>query len=318
MTYVIYACQDDVLIYTGEEGAMYHFLSVLSGVFAAVMVVVNGELSSYYGLYSSTVVIHIIGLIFVLLISVARRERIFPAEKQRFYLYLGGVLGVITVVFCNFAFSSISVSAILALGLLGQSLTSLIFDRYGFLNMPKHPFSKPKLLGIAFIILGIVLMLINSKADALIPIVLSLLTGVSIVVSRTLNAALARNTSVLTSTVFNYITGLCVSAAVLLIAGTSEPMMQMFSLSPKVWIYTGGIIGVCMVSLLNAVVCKISSFYMTLLLFAGQVFAGVALDGALTGSFSVNSLIGGFAITAGLAQNLWIDKRAHISPAPGA
>lgn len=297
---------------------MYHFLSVLAGVFAAVMIAVNGELSSYYGLYSSTVVIHIIGLILVLLICAERRERIFSGEKQHFHLYLGGVLGVATVVFCNIAFSSISVSAILALGLLGQSLTSLVFDRYGFLNMPRHPFSKGKLIGIAFVMIGIILMLINSKADALIPIILSLLTGVSVVVSRSLNAALARRTSVLTSTVFNYITGLCVSAAVLLIAGTSEPMMQTFSLSPKAWIYIGGIIGVCTVSLLNAIVCKISSFYMTLLLFAGQVFAGIALDSMLTGSFSVNSLIGGFAITAGLAQNLWIDKRTQPQPCPDA
>jgi transporter family-2 protein len=152
-------------------------------------------------------------------------------------------------------------------------------------------------------------MLLNSKVDAAVPIIVSLFTGVSTVVSRTLNASLARQTSAMNSTLFNYIVGLSVSAAVLLIAGRGEPMMLQFSLSPKVWIYLGGIIGVGAVTLLNVTVCKISSFCMTLLLFAGQVFSGVIIDILLTNSFTLNNLIGGVAITAGLAQNLLIDKR---------
>lgn len=98
---------------------MYHLLSVLAGLFVALMVLVNGELSSYYGLYSSTVVIHIVGLLFVFIILAVKRERIFPIKKQSFHLYLGGAIGVANVVFCNIAFGRISLSAILALSLLG-------------------------------------------------------------------------------------------------------------------------------------------------------------------------------------------------------
>ncbi len=289
---------------------MYHFLSVLAGIFIAIMLLVNGELSSYYGVYSSTVVIHIAGLLLVLIIFAFKREHVFPIKKLPFHLYLGGAVGVANVVFCIIAFGRISLSAILALSLLGQTLTSLVFDRYGFWNMPKHAFSKMKLIGIAFVMIGIALMLLDSKAGAIVPIIVSLLTGVSTVISRTMNAALARQTSVLKSTLLNYVVGLFISAVILLIAGRQEPMMLQFSLSPRVWIYLGGIIGVGVVSLLNVAVHKIPSFYMTLLLFAGQVFSGVILDIVLTNSFSLNNLIGGVAITAGLAQNLIIDKRA--------
>ncbi len=295
---------------------MYHFLSVLAGVFIAVMVLVNGELSSLYGVYSSTVVIHIVGLLLVLVILAVKRERLFPVKRKSLYLYLGGAIGVANVVFCNMAFGKISLSAILALGLLGQTLTSLAFDRYGYLGMQKHPFIKMKLVGIACVLLGIVLMLINSKVDALVPIIVSLLTGVSTVISRTLNASLAKRTSVMNSTLFNYIAGLCVSALILLIAGRQEPMMLKLSLSPNVWIYLGGIIGVGVVTLLNVAVSRIPSFYMTLLLFSGQVFSGVVIDIILTNSFSLNNLIGGVAITLGLAQNLWIDKRSAKSVTP--
>jgi transporter family-2 protein len=295
---------------------MYHFLSVLAGILVAISVEQNGDLAASFGLNSSTVIIHVVGLLFVCIILAVKREKFLPVKKMPFHLYLGGAVGVVTVVFCNLSYGRISVSAILALGLLGQSITALVFDRYGFWNMPRHAFSKAKLFGIAFVLLGIVLMLINSSMDALVPVILSLLTGVSTVVSRTINAALAKETSVLKSTVFNYITGLSVSAVVLLIAGRNEPMIQNFSLSPNVWIYLGGVVGVCAVSMLNAAVCKISSFYMTLLLFAGQVFTGIVIDILLTGSFMINNLVGGIAITIGLAQNLWIDKRGAGNTSP--
>ncbi|MGE5494999.1 MAG: DMT family transporter [Burkholderiales bacterium] len=297
---------------------MYHVLSVLAGIIVAVMVAVNGKLSSYSGVYSSTVVIHIVGLLTVLLLLAIRRERVFSVKRQPLYMYLGGAIGVASVVFSNIAFGSISVSAIIALSLLGQSLTSLVYDRWGLCGMPKREFHKMKLIGIAFVVLGIAAMLYGSEAQAVIPIAMSLLIGVSTVMSRTVNALLAQRTSVLVSALFNYIVGLAVSAAALLVAGRAEPMMQKFSLSPDVWIYTGGILGLFIVVALNAAVCRISSFYMTLLLFVGQVFSGIAVDIVLTGSFSVNNLVGGLCITAGLAQNLWVDKRLERVPCPDA
>ncbi len=298
-----------------EDFNMYHFLSVLGGVIIAMMVVLNGELTSFYGLYSATVVIHLAGLLLISILIAARRERFLPANKLPFHLYLGGAVGVATVVSTSMSYGRISVSAILAISLLGQCLTSLVFDRYGFLGMQKHAFAKMKLLGIAFVVLGIVFMTSDSKMNALVPIIVSLLSGATTVISRTINAALAQRTSVLTSTFYNYLVGLALSAVILFIAGWREPMLTQFSLSPEVWIYLGGILGVGFVTLLNVAVCKISSFYMTLLMFAGQVFAGIAIDMMLTGIFSLNNLLGGVLVTVGLVQNLWADKRGNARSA---
>lgn len=287
---------------------MYYFLSVLAGVFIAVMVMINGKLTAYYGVYSATAVIHLVGLLFVLVLLAAKRERIRPDQKLPFHLYLGGAVGFLTVVFNNISFGRISLSAILALGLLGQCLTSLVLDKYGFWGMPTHPYSKKKIFGIALVTLGIVPMVMDADAGAVIPIIVSLLTGVTVVVSRTINASLARHTGIFASTFFNYAVGFVLSMGFLLIAGRGEPMLTQFTLSPDAWIYLGGIIGVCLVALLNASVHRISSFYMTLLLFAGQVFAGIALDIALSGVFSPRNLIGGLLVTAGLVQNLLVDR----------
>jgi len=108
------------------------------------MIAFNGRLTTQYGVYSATVIIHIVGLIFITILAIANRERLF-SKRQAWFLYLGGAIGVLTTIFNNFAFGRISVSAILALGLFGQSVAGLLIDRYGLLNMQKYPFAKKKI-----------------------------------------------------------------------------------------------------------------------------------------------------------------------------
>jgi transporter family-2 protein len=289
-------------------------LSVLAGILISVMVVINGQLTETYGIYSATVMIHVVGLLFISTLVAVKRKSLKPAKKLPFYFYLGGAVGVGTVVFNNMAFGHISISAILALGLLGQILTSLVVDQFGFFNMARHPFSARKLPGIALVIVGIACMLWPFDAHIVIPVVVSLLTGVTIVVSRSINACLTQQTGMLQSTLCNYVVGLVVSAVILLAAGSGEPMVTAFTLSPRVYIYTGGILGVCIVTMFNAVSRRISSFYVTLLSFAGQIFFSVALDAVLAGSFAFLNLIGGVFVTAGLAHNMWTDRKTNTKP----
>ncbi len=291
---------------------MYHALSVLSGILFTLMIAVNGELGTTYGVYSASVIIHFIGLMLISLLLAAKCRRFFPARKLPIHLYLGGAVGVGTVVFNNLAFGRISVSAILALSLLGQTLTSLVIDQFGLFRMPRHPFSIRKLPGFILVVIGIGWMLWPFDVRIVVPVALSLLTGITIAVSRSINARFAGETGMLQSTFFNYAVGLIVSAVILLIAGTGEPLLTMpFTLSPRVYIYTGGLMGVFVVTLLNAIVAKISSFYATLLLFAGQVFSGILLDGILAGHFSFLNIAGGIFIAAGLAACMLSDFMAR-------
>ncbi len=118
------------------------------------------------------------------------------------------------------------------------------------------------------------------------------------------------------STVYNYIIGFSTSLIVLLIAGRGEAMFTAFTLPSNLWIYTGGILGVFTIMLLNITVTKISSFYMTLTLFIGQVFAGIIIDIVLSGSFSTNNLLGGILVALGLSLNVWFDKNSMESKNP--
>ena len=286
---------------------MFYIFSLLTGVLITVMVAVNGGLTQHYGVYSAAVIIHIVGLILISVLVYAKGERPF-ANRKPWHLYLGGALGVMTTVFLNLAFGRISVSAIMALGLLGQSIAGLVFDRYGLMGMPKHPFGRGQLIGLTLILAGIVAMITQLEVVA---VVVSFITGANIVVARTVNAKLAEHTTVRTSTFYNYVVGLCVAVPVFLLLGRGELTYTGLVLYSNWWIYLGGVIGVCVVLLSNVTVIKISAFYLSLLLFIGQVFSGLAIDVVITQAFSARNLIGGVLVAFGLCVNLVLDKKSE-------
>ena len=284
---------------------MYYFLSLLTGILISVMIAFNGGLTEQYGVYSATVIVHITGLVLISLVVLGKRERPF-AKRYAWFLYLGGAIGVLTTVFNNLAFGRISVSAILALGLFGQSVTGLIIDQYGLLGMPKHPFSKRKLIGLFLIICGIASMVNNFEIVA---VAVSFAAGACIVISRTLNAKLADLTSVRTSTFYNYFVGLIVAIPVFLLLGRNELIFIELVFSPNIYIYFGGVLGVGVVFISNITVAKVSAFYLTLLIFVGQVFSGVLIDALITRVFSTRNLVGGVFVAVGLCANLLLDNK---------
>ena len=48
---------------------------------------------------------------------------------------MGGTMGVFTVVFSNYAFTSLGVTGVLALNLLGMSVMSVLTDQFGWFGM---------------------------------------------------------------------------------------------------------------------------------------------------------------------------------------
>jgi transporter family-2 protein len=58
----------------------------------------------------------------------------------------------------------------------------------------------------------------------------------------------------------------------------------------------------------NVVVVRIPAFYLSLLIFVGQVFTGLVIDTIIDGMFSIQILIGGILVTVGLCVDLLFDK----------
>ena len=282
---------------------MYYLLSLLAGMLISTMVVFNGELNTHVGQIAALVIIHAVGLVFVTVLLLIKKEK--PKLKRLpFYLYIGGYIGIVTIVFNNIAFGHISVSAMMSLGLLGESISSLLADHFGVLGFPKRLFRKQKLWGALLSLVGIIWMWDDFQ---LIPVLISLGAGVMVLLSRLINGQLARKTRLLTSTFINFLTGLSGALLLLLFVGSPTPLANAFT--GRFYIYLGGLLGGIIVLLSSFCVGKIPSFYMTLALFVGQVFAGLLLDMVLTGQFPLRNFIGGFFVLAGLMLNLYIDRK---------
>ncbi len=139
---------------------MNNLISAFIGALIAIMIMFNGTLSNSFGNYMSTIIIHIVGLFFIVLILILSKSKIKIDSEVPLYLYSAGAIGVFTVLFNNLSFSILGVSIPIALGLLGQSLTSIVIDHFGLLGMKTLKFDKKKYIGLLLIIIGIFIMTI--------------------------------------------------------------------------------------------------------------------------------------------------------------
>ena len=139
-------------------------------------------------------------------------------------------------------------------------------------------------------------------------ILFAILCGVTNVLSRSVNFVLSEKIGMYQSTLFNYIFGLSGSFLLLLISGETFKLFTTSSYNAPWFVYTGGLLGVIVVTMLSFLSSKVSSFYLTLLLFVGQLFTGIIIDALSTGKISFYQVLGGALVVLGLTYNLYIDK----------
>lgn len=134
---------------------------------------------------------------------------------------------------------------------------------------------------------------------------MALLSGVSNVFNRMLNAEAARRLGVAQSTFFNYVTGLSTSLLVLLAVGepfTPPPVNQ------GAFMYLGGLVGVATVSICSFAAPHLSAFSMTLILFVGQFLTSFVVDYLSGIALSPARLCGAAIVLLGLCAYLCCER----------
>ena len=284
---------------------MYKFLSLLTGILLAIMIAINGNLTSVYGILWGTVIIHFVGAIVSYVIIIFKGKRVKLFFRTALWIYLGGAVGVLTVLFNNYSFREISITSIGALGLLGQMLTSLVIDYFGFFGMQKVKFTWQSLASLPFAFVGIIIMFDFNNLSAMVAILFSILSGVSIVLARTINSKLSDIIGALEGSYVNHLVGGVTSLVIALVFASGE--LSTFTFNSNVWIYLGGSFGVLVVLLGNITVPKLSSLDITILAFVGQVLMSAALD-IMFGLGINSSFYGGLVISLGIIFSLLLAK----------
>lgn len=130
-------------------------------------------------------------------------------------------------------------------------------------------------------------------------VIIAVLAGVTIVVTRMLNARLSEYVGAHMSTFMNFLTGLL--GAIVLAFFMKVKFNEIPKLSvQQLPLYLGGVVSVAMVFIANVITKKIPAYQLTLLMFVTQLFAGIILDVLFYSIFSGGKLVGGAFVLLGL------------------
>ena len=136
-------------------------LVFVAGFFATMQAGVNYILSEYLrsDLLAALVsfVVGSIGLFIFIVIYGLEIPGISSLSRVPWWAWLGGLLGAFLVTVTIYAVPKLGATTMFAVFIGGQMIASVIFDHFGILGYPEHPVSWIRMLGIALVFSGVVL-----------------------------------------------------------------------------------------------------------------------------------------------------------------
>lgn len=310
---------------------MIFVLAPLVGALITLMNSLNSRLVGRVGSLASVLTVHLVGLAALAMIVVGRAaSRALSGRgpvagrrgsaKLPAYAYLGGVVGVVTVFASAYGYGALGASLAVALGLVGQTVFSLIVDATGAFGRQRRPFAPRRLPGIAAIAAGALCMAGNWRAD-LPAILAALLAGVSVGTSSVLNSRLGRERGLLRATGTNYLTGLSTTLIILAFAAPDLAAVRAAAASVleagPLLAMGGGLMGVISVGVMSFLFARLPAFTASILVFAGQSLCGLALDAA-SGIVNTGKIAGTFFVALGLGLDMALSARAADRSADAA
>jgi bacterial/archaeal transporter family-2 protein len=142
------------------NAALFSALAFLGGVFIAVQAPTNAFLARASGsAIAAALISFAVGTAALAALLLATGwVRITPALRELpWYAWLGGLYGAFFVAIAALVAPRIGVGALLTAAVAGQLLAALLLDHYGLLGLPKQPANLVRMLGLAMVFTGAVL-----------------------------------------------------------------------------------------------------------------------------------------------------------------
>jgi transporter family-2 protein len=100
------------------------------------------------------------GTLVMLIMIVCMREPSLSSSlisRSTWWCWSGGVFGAVYITISILLLPQLGAFTVVALIVIGQLATSLVFDHFGILNVPHHPASIARIVGAVFLCVGAVL-----------------------------------------------------------------------------------------------------------------------------------------------------------------
>ncbi|NLN15668.1 MAG: DMT family transporter [Tissierellia bacterium] len=131
--------------------------SILAGIIVSTQNVFSARISEKMGMWETTFVVHLVGLIFALAMVVIFGEGNIKniAEVKKVYL-LAGVLGVFIIFLVANSVTLLGASFVVSLMVISQLAFAAVIDALGLFGNEKIPFDFTKFLGLILMIIGVI------------------------------------------------------------------------------------------------------------------------------------------------------------------
>jgi bacterial/archaeal transporter family-2 protein len=136
---------------------MFAALAIGAGVAAAMQAATNAGLSKSSGLGPTLIVNTVIVLTGAigLWAAMGAKTTFFPAGAS-WTLYLGGLFGFVIIASLAFVFPKIGAAYAVALMVGGQCVAALMVDTFGLMGMPREQLTIQRVIGVALVAAGAV------------------------------------------------------------------------------------------------------------------------------------------------------------------
>ncbi len=142
----------------------YLSLAAVAGAAMALQGTLNAALGKVIGVWESTLIVHLIGTLIVLIIILVGGigfGNLAKLPQVPWYVYIGGILNVIIIYAVVRVIPQVGVGNATTAIIAAQIITALLIDNLGLFGMEKFPFHYIDLLGIAFLAIGTRILLNN-------------------------------------------------------------------------------------------------------------------------------------------------------------
>jgi transporter family-2 protein len=131
---------------------------LLGGALLSIQAPLNAQLSKAAGSpVNAALISFLVGTGALLIVAVTQRNtpdgtatRLLP-----WYAWVGGLCGAVFVTAAAYAAPRLGVAMMLSLAVASQIITALLLDHYGALGLPQHPVSAGRVVGVALVIVGV-------------------------------------------------------------------------------------------------------------------------------------------------------------------
>lgn len=140
---------------------VWMLLTFLAGAGLVVQVGMNAAVGQAFGRpLLGALVNFVVGLAALMLVALATRAPLPNREALAavpWWAWLGGMMGALYVTTATTAGPRLGALLLLALGVAGQMVASLVVDHYGLLGFPQQPVTAAKIVGVLLLCAGIAL-----------------------------------------------------------------------------------------------------------------------------------------------------------------